>query len=216
MVWMVVLVCGAIKLFMQNARSNIGNYFVNLIRKLDESCEFGRLKKLIIFPSEVKISRPTKPPKFFRRSTKKEKEIQGRKDSNANLTGNNSPSLSTSGNDNVEIRFALLDEDKVPVVAIVNKLSGGQVGADVLKSFYRYLNPIQVIDLIDEGLEKLRLFRQFKRVKVLVGGGDGTIGSVLTYISEPSFREDGKFKMSVAVLPLGTGNDLSNTNKRFI
>ena len=118
----------------------------------------------------MKIIKPTKPPKFFRRSTNK-KDI-ARKDSNSNLTGNSlTPSPQPSGSD-IEIKFALVDEDKVPVVAIVNKSSGGQVGADVLKSFYRYLNPIQVIDLIEEGLDKLRLFRQLKRVKLLVGGRD--------------------------------------------
>ena len=33
---------------------------------------------------------------------------------------------------------------KAPIVAIVNKKSGGQMGAKVLSSFYNHLNPIQV------------------------------------------------------------------------
>jgi len=40
-------------------------------------------------------------------------------------------------------------------------------------------------------------------------GGDGTAGSVLSYVNSESFREGTKFKMPVGILPLGTGNDLS-------
>ena len=36
------------------------------------------------------------------------------------------------------------DDSKIPIIAIVNRSSGGQVGNEILKSFYRYLNPIQV------------------------------------------------------------------------
>ena len=118
-------------------------------RKLDEICDFGRLKKIIILPSEVKVMKG-----ILKKSPISEKE---------GITADKSGHLT-------EIKIELIDEEKVPIVAIVNKLSGGQAGADVLKSFYRYLNPIQVIDLLDEGLEKLKIFRQLKRVKVIVGG----------------------------------------------
>jgi diacylglycerol kinase (ATP) len=74
---------------------------------------------------------------------------------------------------------------------------------------------------LDEGLDKFKLFKNFKKVKLIVGcttnlhffilGGDGTIGSILTHTSEQSFKNELKAKMSVAVLPLGTGNDLSRT-----
>ena len=33
---------------------------------------------------------------------------------------------------------------KAPIVAIVNKRSGGQKGANMLATFYKHLNPIQV------------------------------------------------------------------------
>jgi Diacylglycerol kinase catalytic domain len=161
---------------MQNANSNNLLNDLNL-RKLEEICDFGKLAKYIIHPSEVKISK------------------RGNKDMAEKETS--------------DIKITLADEDKVPIIAIVNKISGGQVGQDILQSFYRYLNPIQVIDLLDEGLEKLKLFKNLKKIKIIVGGGDGTIGSILTHLNEPQFLEEFKAKASLGVLPLGTGNDFS-------
>jgi diacylglycerol kinase family enzyme len=47
-----------------------------------------------------------------------------------------------------------------------------------------YLNPIQVISLIDDGLERLKIFNKLKNVKILVAGGDGTVGSVINFIKK--------------------------------
>lgn len=162
--------------------------------QLDENCDFGKLKKAIISPLEIKVVKAQKP----------EKEVP-----------NSSIVKKLAAKDvifhPVDYKITLEDDDesRVPIIAIVNKTSGGQVGNDILKSFYRYLNPIQVIDLIEDGLEKLKIFRQLKRCKILVGGGDGTIGSVLSYVNSEDFREGNKLKMPVGILPLGTGNDLS-------
>lgn len=49
-------------------------------------------------------------------------------------------------------------------------------------SFYRYLNPIQVISIVDDGLERLRMFGQLRGLKVIVAGGDGTVGSVINFM----------------------------------
>ncbi len=159
-------------------------------RQIDDNCDLGKLKKAIISPREIKVLKQQKP----------EKESIVKK-----LT----PSESIFQPVDYKITLEDDDENRVPIIAIVNKTSGGQVGNDILKSFYRYLNPIQVIDLIEDGLEKLKIFRQLKKCKILVGGGDGTIGSVLSYVNSESFREGEKFKMPVGILPLGTGNDLS-------
>lgn len=104
-----------------------------------------------------------------------------------------------------------LPESKIIIVVVVNKKSGGQVGERFLNSFYRYLNPIQVVDLLDEGLEKLKVFANsnIKELRVVVGGGDGTIGSVANFLKTevPEWAEKNP---PIAPLPLGTGNDLSN------
>jgi hypothetical protein len=39
------------------------------------------------------------------------------------------------------------------VVVLINKKSGGQIGNEFISAFYRILNPLQVISILDEGLE---------------------------------------------------------------
>lgn len=107
----------------------------------------------------------------------------------------------------VSLKFP--QKDGVIVVVVINKTSGGQQGIGLLNDFYRILNPIQVINLVDEGLEKLHLFSKCKKLRVIVGGGDGTISSVTSYLKDsiPEFKERNP---PVAPFALGTGNDLSN------
>jgi hypothetical protein len=38
------------------------------------------------------------------------------------------------------------------VVVLINKKSGGQIGNNFINAFYRILNPLQVISILDEGL----------------------------------------------------------------
>lgn len=102
----------------------------------------------------------------------------------------------------VEIR--LRQQDRSIPVFIVNKLSGPQFGEAVLAYLYKHLNPIQVIDLLEEGIERLRYFKGVKDLKVIVGGGDGTMGGLV----DPIYELVGK-DITLIPMPLGTGNDLS-------
>ena len=75
-----------------------------------------------------------------------------------------------------------------------------------LRRFRRHLNPAQVFDLMCTGpTVGLKLFEKLDTFRVLVCGGDGSIGWVLTEMDKLNLHR----KAVVGVLPLGTGNDLS-------
>ncbi|KAM3136141.1 hypothetical protein pb186bvf_011763 [Paramecium bursaria] len=90
-----------------------------------------------------------------------------------------------------------------PVIVLINKKSGGQQGELFYKSFNRYLNPIQVISIIDDGCGRMIKFKNVPNAKILACGGDGTIGSVINFMKLNDMNNP------VGILPLGTGNDLS-------
>eukprot|EP00164_Ancoracysta_twista_P001642 GFYU01002157.1.p1 GENE.GFYU01002157.1~~GFYU01002157.1.p1 ORF type:complete len:727 (+),score=164.58 GFYU01002157.1:313-2493(+) len=105
--------------------------------------------------------------------------------------------------------------DCTPLICFVNGKSGGCDGAHIVQELNQLLNPLQVID-ISETTPKagLELFRSVPNCRILVCGGDGSVGWVL------STAEDMKISPlpPIAVLPLGTGNDLArvlNWGKTF-
>lgn len=99
-------------------------------------------------------------------------------------------------------------ENWSPLIVIGNRKSGNNDGDYILRSFKTLLNPTQVIDLNDDSPENaLEWCRLLPTVtfRVLVCGGDGTIGWVLNAIESLKLQ----IPPQVAILPLGTGNDLS-------
>lgn len=76
-----------------------------------------------------------------------------------------------------------------------------------MKDLARLLDKHQVFDLnADNGaLKGLRKFEDTPNLKILVCGGDGTVGWVLSDIDKLGF----KTFPPVGILPLGTGNDLA-------
>lgn len=100
----------------------------------------------------------------------------------------------------------LCDDKKTPLIVCVNSRSGGQKGEEVLRSFYKFLNPVQVIDLINEGIGSFEKFKDLPKWKVLAAGGDGTVSSVTNYIYDVLKP---RYYPEVGIVPLGTGNDLS-------
>ncbi|XP_053969268.1 diacylglycerol kinase eta-like isoform X1 [Anastrepha ludens] len=93
-----------------------------------------------------------------------------------------------------------------PLLVFVNSKSGDNQGVKFLRRFKHLLNPAQVFDLISTGPSLgLRLFRHFEMFRILVCSGDGSVGWVLSEIDRFNMHK----QCQVAVLPLGTGNDLA-------
>lgn len=95
-----------------------------------------------------------------------------------------------------------------PIIVVGNRKSGNNDGGQILSLFRRLLNPAQVVDLADRdpvaALEWCRLLGNTPST-ILVAGGDGTIAWLLNTIHKLSLKP----VPSVAIIPLGTGNDLS-------
>ncbi|KAK0170157.1 hypothetical protein PV328_010754 [Microctonus aethiopoides] len=99
--------------------------------------------------------------------------------------------------------------DWKPLIVVANKKSGNNDGKKILSMFRRILNPAQVTDLSEcdpiAALEWSRMLGD-KPSTVLVAGGDGTIAWLLNAIHTLQLKPNAP---AVAILPLGTGNDLS-------
>ncbi|KAK7265848.1 hypothetical protein RJT34_33472 [Clitoria ternatea] len=109
----------------------------------------------------------------------------------------------------VKQRYELIDlpPDARPLLVFLNKKSGAQRGDSLRTRLNILLNPVQVLELSStQGPEMgLYLFRKVPHFRVLVCGGDGTVGWVLNAIDRQNFVSP----PPVAILPAGTGNDLA-------
>ncbi|XP_017770356.1 PREDICTED: diacylglycerol kinase theta isoform X2 [Nicrophorus vespilloides] len=96
-----------------------------------------------------------------------------------------------------------------PLLVFVNVKSGGCQGSELISSFRKLLNPYQVFDLDNGGpLPGLYVFRNIQNYKILVCGGDGTIGWVLQCLDNVG-QDSQCSSPACAIVPLGTGNDLA-------
>ncbi|XP_011012646.1 PREDICTED: diacylglycerol kinase 7-like [Populus euphratica] len=114
-----------------------------------------------------------------------------------------------------------------PLVVFVNSRSGGRHGPELKERLQQLMGEEQVFDLsdvnprefVDYGLvclEKLADLGDYcakdtrDMLRIMVAGGDGTVGWVLGSLTE-LHTQDRKPVPPVAVIPLGTGNDLSRS-----
>ena len=107
----------------------------------------------------------------------------------------------------VKLADEFLNQPKkdTPLLVFVNSRSGSQQGLFLQRQFKRLLNPIQIWDLATDGKPEIPLysFSKFTRLRLLVCGGDGTVSWILSALESLNYWPP------IAILPLGTGNDLA-------
>ncbi|RXN22936.1 diacylglycerol kinase iota-like isoform X4 [Labeo rohita] len=169
-----------------------------MLHQIEEPCSLGAHAGVIVPPSW--IIKVRKPQSSFKNSTRRKKRTSFKR------------RASKKGTDESKWRPFMLkplpSPLMKPVLVFVNPKSGGNQGTKLLQMFMWILNPRQVFDLSQGGpREALELYRKVPNLRILACGGDGTVGWILSALDELQMNP----QPPVAVLPLGTGNDLART-----
>ncbi|XP_075886033.1 diacylglycerol kinase iota isoform X2 [Nelusetta ayraudi] len=169
-----------------------------MLHQIEEPCSLGAHAGVIVPPSW--IIKVRKPQSSMKNSARRKKRTSFKR------------RASKKGLDESKWRPFMLkplpSPLMKPILVFVNPKSGGNQGAKVLQMFMWILNPRQVFDLSQGGpREALELYRKVPNLRILACGGDGTVGWILSMLDELQMNP----QPPVAVLPLGTGNDLART-----
>lgn len=107
------------------------------------------------------------------------------------------------------IEPSMIPANVKPLLVFVNVQSGGCQGLELITRFRKVLNPYQVFNLVNGGpLPGLYVFRHIQDYRILVCGGDGTVGWVLQCLDNVG-QDSECSSPPCGIVPLGTGNDLS-------
>jgi len=114
-----------------------------------------------------------------------------------------------------------MSEYNVTFLVLVNPKSGGQDGPHLLEKLTEIFREEkldgEVVSLTDPSPDGtgvvgpgpgLRKYKDVRNLRVIVCGGDGTVGWVLSQIDNVQWSAH---QPPVAIIPLGTGNDLSRS-----
>lgn len=130
--------------------------------------------------------------------------------------------VQTKRSNNLSLKDVRLDEDLInfslkndpdewtPLFVFANSKSGNNDAEAIIHSLTTVLNPLQIIEMNkmnpDMVAQWMAEYSHFVKFKILVCGGDGSVGWILESLSKVQFK---KYEPSIGLLPLGTGNDLS-------
>ncbi|XP_056595763.1 diacylglycerol kinase zeta isoform X2 [Triplophysa dalaica] len=198
-----------------------------MIDKIDETCSLGAHAAVIVpptwiirlrrQPTSLKSSKRKKKTSLKSKSNKKPAEVTKRRPEPSLVTFNecvdvnNEVLIFKSQQDGKWKHFVVRPVSSIltkPLLVFVNPKSGGNQGTKIIHSFMWYLNPRQVFDLSQGGpREGLEMYSKVPNLRILVCGGDGTVGWILSVLDELKLKP----QPAVAIMPLGTGNDLGRT-----
>ncbi|XP_015194076.2 diacylglycerol kinase zeta isoform X4 [Lepisosteus oculatus] len=168
-----------------------------MLQQIEEACSLGAHAAVIVPPTW--IIRVRRPQTSLKSSKKKKRTSFKRKSSKKGAEETRWKPF---------IVKPIPSQLMKPLLVFVNPKSGGNQGAKIIQSFMWYLNPRQVFDLSQGGpKEGLEMYRKVHNLRILACGGDGTVGWILSILDQLQLSP----QPAVAVLPLGTGNDLART-----
>ena len=113
---------------------------------------------------------------------------------------------------------AMDDKNKEPILVFINSKSGGGQGKEVFDELNKIFSSYQIYDLKSKPgpVHGLACYKNLEKYVILACGGDGTACWVMSVIEEMrsrysnnSFMKPGCTSPAIAILPLGTGNDLA-------